>query len=84
MSDILRGEGELEDIGDPALDVLLEEGEHGEVEPGSLRIETLRRKHDGLRDSVRKVSKAVQSSDSTNSPVKGENWSSLSWPVTKI
>ena len=45
MSDILRGEGELEDIGDPALDVLLEEGEHGEVEPGPLRIETLRRRH---------------------------------------
>ena len=45
MSDILGGEGELEDIGDPALDVLLEEGEHGEVEPGPLRIETLRRRH---------------------------------------
>ena len=45
MSDILRGERQLEDIWDPALDVLLEEGEHGEVEPGPLRIETLRRRH---------------------------------------
>ena len=81
MSDILGGEGQLEDIGDPALDVLFEEGEHGEVEPGPLRIETLGRKHVWLSRQNRP--KAVQRRDSTNSPVKEETWASLAWPKTE-